>query len=165
MVPVGAVSCSRFSNPATMSNMRSKRWSPEGQPALWEQAPGPDEVPQVRSGESARSLRPRARAVAVADGAAGWRRGEATWVLRDDAFAARGWPSGTVLHLAAASRAARGELVVVEDRGRTALGYLGADRGRPALLTDRGTTWLSDSARVVAAVTAVEASLLVDDLR
>lgn len=74
-------------------------------------------------------------------------------------FARRGWPAGTRLHLEAATRADRGTLVMVEDGGRVLVGDFGLDRGRPALLTDLGSTWLSARARVVAVVTAVEAPL------
>lgn len=66
------------------------------------------------------------------------------------------------MHLRPATRAARGDLVVVREAGRTKVGWFGADRGRPALLTDRGSAWLSERARVVATVLAVEATLVVE---
>ncbi len=158
--------------------MRSKRSCAEGQHSLWEQVPdeggtsqvtGP--VPRPSGGargsvraSAQRTVRSRERAVATAADAGGWQPGDRTWVLCDEAFVSQGWAAGTVLHLSETRRAVRGDLVVVEDRGRTGVGFLGTDRGRPALLTDRGTTWLSQSARVLAAVTAVEASLLLGEV-
>jgi len=82
-----------------------------------------------------------------------------TWTLRNDDFARRGWRAGTVLHVVRASRGDRGDLVVVRDGDRFLVGFLGLDRGRPALLSDAGSTWLADRARVVGVVTAVEAPL------
>lgn len=76
-------------------------------------------------------------------------------VERDD-FLSRGWPAGTVLHHRPATRADRGTLTVVRDGGRTLVGFFGLDVGRPALFTDRGSTWLGEGAKVVGVVTAVE---------
>lgn len=80
-------------------------------------------------------------------------------VVGDD-FASRGWLAGTVLHHEPATRAGRGELAVVRQGERLLVGFFGLDRGRPALFTDRGSTWLADGARVVGLVTAVEAPLM-----
>ncbi|MFC6152199.1 hypothetical protein [Nocardioides yefusunii] len=82
-------------------------------------------------------------------------------MLRDDDFAGRGWPAGTVLHVEPASRAGRGDLVLVSEGGVIRVGCFGVDRGRPALLTDHGATWLSERARVVAVATVVQAPLAV----
>lgn len=90
-----------------------------------------------------------------------WAVGDEQYVLAGDEFAARGWQAGTVLHVVPARRAERGELVLVVDAGRVRVGCFGVDRGRPVLRTDRGTTWLSERARVVAVATVVEAPLAV----
>lgn len=77
-------------------------------------------------------------------------------MVQGSEFASRGWPAGTVLHHRPATRAGRGELVVVRDGDRVLVGFFGLDVGRPALLTDVGSTWLAEGAKVVGVVTAVE---------
>lgn len=79
--------------------------------------------------------------------------------MEGDEFVSRGWPAGTVLHLEPATRADRGELVVVRQGGRSLAGVFGLDRGRPALFTDHGSTWLAEQSRVVGVVRAVDATL------
>jgi hypothetical protein len=132
--------------------MRSKRSVAEGQEALWD---APDAEPSAAASMARATRRPRTASAPRE----GWQPGDATLVLTDDTFARSGWPSGTVLHLVPASRADRGEFVVVREAGRTKVGRFGLDRGRPALLSDTGSSWLSDAARVVAAVSVVEAPL------
>ncbi|NPC96720.1 hypothetical protein [Nocardioides sp. zg-DK7169] len=121
--------------------MRSNRWSArsEDQPCLWE-----DHVPRASRGP---------------------RRGpdhapaERTVVVSGPEFASRGWAPGTVLHHEAATRARRGDLVVVRDGEELLVGFWGLEIGRPALFTDAGSTWLGESARVMGVVTSVEAPL------
>lgn len=74
-------------------------------------------------------------------------------------FAGRGWGPGTVLLTRPATRAVRGEMVVVRDGDRVLVGVLGLDVGRRALFTDRGATWLAEGARVTAVVVAAEPPL------
>ncbi|WP_166139184.1 hypothetical protein [Nocardioides ochotonae] len=118
--------------------MRSSRG--EGQLSLWDGEPP----------RTARGARPGRRAPDAAD---------RTVVVSGGEFASRGWEPGTVLHHRPATRAARGELVVVRDGEELLLGFWGLEIGRPALFTDQGSTWLGESARVVGVVTAVEAPL------
>lgn len=127
--------------------MRSK--AAVGQGSLWDDPLGP----AMAAAPAARARKPRAEVVRPDED-------DTVHVITGDDFARRGWLPGTRLHLAPASRAERGTLVVVHDGGKVTVGHFGLDRGRPALLTDRGSTWLSARARVVAVVTAVEAPLV-----
>lgn len=133
--------------------MRSNKSAVQGQECLWDEPVAP--VPERTPAPIARQPRRRATArPAELFDPSGVHR------LEGDDFAASGWPAGSLMHLRPATRAARGELVVIREAGRTKVGWFGADRGRPALLTDRGSVWLSDRARVVATVLAVEATLV-----
>lgn len=137
--------------------MRSNKAAQVGQECLWDEPT--DAVPARTPGPVARQPRRRSSgrsaAVELFDPSGVHR-------LESDEFTASGWPAGSLLHLSPASRAARGELVVIREAGQTKVGWFGADRGRPALLTDRGSVWLSERARVVARVLAVEATLVAE---
>jgi len=117
--------------------MRSSRG--EGQLSLWDS----EDPPAPREARRGRDRHAGARTVVVSGGE----------------FASRGWAPGTVLHHRPATRAARGELAVVRDGEELLLGFWGLEIGRPALFTDKGSTWLGESARVVGVVTTVEAPL------
>lgn len=141
--------------------MRSNRPAGDVQASLWDDAAEPDAATiggVAPSVTERRVRRPRARGSVSAPvelfDPSGVHR------LESDDFAASGWPAGSLLLLRPASRAVRGELVVVREAGRTKVGWFGADRGRPALRTDVGAAWLSDRARVVATVLAVEPTLV-----
>ena len=139
--------------------MRSKIGVCGGQEPLWDD----DAAEGTATEESSlpakrRARRPRARGT-LREPAAPLFDPSGVYRLEGDDFARTGWPAGTLMHLTPAGRASRGDLVVVREAGRTRVGWFGADRGRPALLTDAGATWLSERARVVALVTAVEATL------
>lgn len=133
--------------------MRSTRRADAGQGALWDEpdAAAPEGTPPV----SARTRRrPRTTTQQPV-------KQLAELVLRGNEFARVGWPAGTVLHLTPATRASRGDLVVMRAGARTLVGRLALDRGRPALRTAAGSVWLPDGARVIALVTAIEAPLVV----
>lgn len=130
--------------------MRSTSRTSAGQEALWD-------VPASPGTSTRRRPSPAGRLDSTAssgDPAPG-----PTWTVCNGDFARRGWHPGTVLHVEPATRAGRGDLVVVRDGERLLVGFFGLDRGRPALLTDAGSTWLADRSRVVGLVTAVEAPL------
>lgn len=137
-----------------MSNMRSSNDAP--QLLLWEDEPARPRPARQREGQ--RSGRPSEPAGEV--------------VVEGLEFASRGWGPGTVLLVRPATRAARGQMVVVRDGQHheqrdgqrdeqgVRVGVLGLDVGRRALFTDRGATWLAEGARVIGVVVAAEPPLV-----
>ncbi|WP_370249684.1 hypothetical protein [Nocardioides sp.] len=79
--------------------------------------------------------------------------------LRSDAFGSRGWPAGTELLIDLDRTPREGELALARDRGRLQIGVLERRLGRWALLSDHGTTWLSNAARYVGTVIEISPPL------
>ncbi len=75
--------------------------------------------------------------------------------LGDELARARSWPAGTEVVVVPIRRPERGDVLVVDERGRRRAGIFDRRFGRPVVCNDHGVAWIGPGSVVVGVVTQV----------